>query len=84
MCRQQGWEYEIPRDEDFMESSTILNDRNQQRETMWEARMAILEARIALVEARVERLETGILVLRKSMRLIFVMLLVTLVYAIFK
>ncbi|KAM1790111.1 hypothetical protein ACFX12_034207 [Malus domestica] len=53
-------------------------------ETRWGARLAMLEARIARVEARVERLEAKMLYLQKGMRVVCVLFLFTLIYAVVK
>lgn len=81
MCRYQAWEDDSLESEDYTQSTPDVVDVTG---TRWAARLANLEERMTRVEARVERLEARMLYLQKGMRVVCVLFLVTLVYAIWK
>ncbi|CAN6543709.1 unnamed protein product [Malus baccata var. baccata] len=81
MCNYQAWEDDSLQGEDYAQS---MADGVDVGETRWGARLAMLEARIARLEARVERLEAKMLYLQKGMRVVCVLFLFTLIYAVVK
>ncbi|KAJ0025932.1 hypothetical protein Pint_07885 [Pistacia integerrima] len=80
MCCYQAWEGDSPQDED---SPPSMGD-GIDNVTSWERRLEMLAARVARIEAHVLGLEARWLFLRRALRLVTVMFLLTLVYAIIK
>jgi|UniRef100_A0A2N9J1J2 TolA-binding protein len=81
MCQYQAWEDGSPLSEDFTQRTGNGIEHVAERQ---ETQMAMLEARIARVEARVKKLELVMQKLQRQMRVVYVLFLVTVAYAIWK
>ncbi|XWS24926.1 hypothetical protein CRYUN_Cryun27aG0026600 [Craigia yunnanensis] len=84
MCHYQPWEDDSPSTEDHARSTRNGTNTVVTGWHSWETRIAMLEARIARVEARLDGLEARMFYQQKALRVISVLLLVTLAYAIWK
>ncbi|XWS23517.1 hypothetical protein CRYUN_Cryun28dG0021100 [Craigia yunnanensis] len=82
MCHYQPWEDDSPSTEDHAQ-----NTRNGTNTAVigwhsWETRIAMLEARIERIEGGLDGLEASMFYQQKAVRIISVLFLVTLGYAI--
>ncbi|MBA0626594.1 hypothetical protein Godav_004239 [Gossypium davidsonii] len=84
MCNYQPWEDDSPSSEDHEPRTRNVTNTVATGWHPWETRIAILEARIARIEVRLDGLEARMFYQQKALRIISLLFLVTLAYAIWK
>ncbi|MBA0597954.1 hypothetical protein Gorai_007735 [Gossypium raimondii] len=84
MCNYQPWEDDSPSSEDHEPRTRNVTNTVATGWHPWETRIAMLEARIARIEVRLDGLETRMFYQQKALRIISLLFLVTLAYAIWK
>ncbi|TYG64883.1 hypothetical protein ES288_D06G142400v1 [Gossypium darwinii] len=84
MCNYQPWEDDSPSSEDREPRTRNVTNTVATGWHPWETRIAMLEARIARIEVRLDGLETRMFYQQKALRIISLLFLVTLAYAIWK
>ncbi|MBA0694275.1 hypothetical protein Goari_004591 [Gossypium aridum] len=84
MCNYQPWEDDSPSSEDHEPRTRNVTNTVATGWHPWETRIAMLEARIARIEVRLDGLEARMFYQQKALRIISLLFLVTLAYAIWK